>query len=322
MFRNLLVFIYIFSFAGCAIQPLPRDFSRLPTAEIVNHIRCETQRALNKTIYNYLINFRPAPNLDVHVPTSRVGHYLKKRAEENINQLTKAEELELIAQLHPLAQKRIDKFRKTEIGYRFMFRITEDNDNGGDMKLSMPFTNGTVSLLLASGKKKTRLSETVFRTIETFSENINDLDCSNKEIRAPQFVYPITGEIGVEHILQTYVALSLNNNLSATSKDVDEFRRRLTFTTKLTASGKPKLVLSPIADQFRVTEVNLSSSHERTDEHEVTIAIAAKEENVKASKQGKSRGRQKKSANRILDTVEAEDTFRRAFENIERRLQE
>jgi len=321
MWRNLFFAFAILVSSGCSVHPLPKDYAGIPTKKITDHVQCETQNALHSILIGYLINFKPEGHSEVHRPTSEVGQHLRIRQAESITPLSKAEEKDVIARLHPEAKIRIEDFRRIAIAYRFKFELTEDNDNGGDLTLSMPFTNGTVSLVLASGAKKTRANQRVFSVANTFGETLARPECRKEPIRDPNLIYPITGKIGLQEVLQTFVSLSLDHELTKGKNDVGEFTERLTFTTKLTASAKPKLTLNAVNDQFRVTEANFSSVHERTDLHEVAVALSvpdSKDTIDRNRRTGKPTRSAKEKANGLLEQFRSRDALQDAFEQFQK----
>jgi len=281
-------------FGGCALHPLPKDYARVPTVKITKHIRCETQRALHSILVDYLIEFDD-------VRTSQLGRALKSGSE----QLSAG----LKGRIHPLAKKRIERFQESVIGYAFRFKITEDNDNSGGMTLSMPFTNGSVAVALAGGKKKTRDNTRKFKIVETLEATALDLDCSSTPSQRQNLIYPIAGNIGMEEVLLTFINLSLDGTLKPEKKDVSEFSEQLTFTTKLSGSIKPTLKLDPVSDRWRVTEATGTFASARTDLHEVTVALKLPTiDDGKAVKKTKAQRQRaaKKSVKRTLKDVELE----------------
>lgn len=244
--------------SGCSLHPLPEDYADLPTTKITRHIRCEAKQALQQIVANYLIKSNDSA-------TAEVGFMLLRKPSMTSSALKH--------RLHPETIKRIDFFEKAGIGYEFRFKMTENNDNGGGLTLSLPFTNGSVAIKLSALKKHTRENTRRFVLLETFGELVDGLDCSQTQARGPSFAYPITGRVGLREVISTFIDLSISGNLDSGKQEVNDFTELLTFTTELSSTVNPTLKLDSVADRMRVTEANATSTMGRKDLHEVTIAL-------------------------------------------------
>jgi len=157
------------------------------------------------------------------------------------------------------------------IGYEFLFTITENNNNSGDATFKYPFTNGTFTLGVNAGAEKQRLSNRNFRIVETFRD-LRRVDCSGQTAGRNR-LYPIAGSVGLYETIDTYIQLERLTDLSPKG-DMPAFADRLMYTTKLFGGVNPSVVLTPVTHRFRLAEANLHLLADRTDIHQVTVAMA------------------------------------------------
>ncbi len=99
------------------------------------------------------------------------------------------------------------------IGFDFKLDITEKNNaSGGKVDFTNPFMGGKFTLALSGGAEKTRQSERFFRTIETLG-SLNALKGCSLDDGEANLIYPITGYIGMEEVLYTFLDLEKDKNL-------------------------------------------------------------------------------------------------------------
>lgn len=291
-------FVVSILLVGCALHPLPKDWSGIPTTQISHHIRCESQRALRRLVADYLIAFRDSKGKP-HFATEQVGWDLKTERKKFSNTL--------LPILHNEARKRLEDFEETAIVYAFRFRMTEDNAESGSLTLTMPFTNGSVSIGLGESLVKQRVNERKFKIKESFGAATTDLKCDNTKLRSENYIYPITGSIGMYEVLTTFVDLTLKKGLNPGDAKVPTFSETLTFATAISGSVSPKLTLKAVADRWRVTEASGALSAGRIDEHEVSIGLNL------ASRESETGIRLSKSARK----AKAQDDAARALDSEE-----
>jgi hypothetical protein len=229
---------------GCAIHPLPEDFSRSSTIDIVERIRCEAQAAIWENAQKPTHVRGDAPNLGSYRP--------------------------------------LDKFRGAVIGYEFQFTISEENEKTGSATFALPFQEGKFSLGISGGKKLKRESDRNFKFAETFEQVIS----ANCAITAGEknFKYPITGEIGLGEVVQTFIRLeqltSLTKVKDGTLREgaVATFTDKLVFTTSFGGDLSPSVEMTPgPLNSLRLARASANISADRFDTHKVTIAMAINE---------------------------------------------
>jgi len=83
-----------------------------------------------------------------------------------------------------------------------------------------------------------------------------------------QWIYPITGNIGLNEVVDTFIELI---NLKAGTTNMSE---ELEFTTKLLGGIKPEVALSKLVpNQLRLISAELDAQADRTDVHKVTVTL-------------------------------------------------
>jgi hypothetical protein len=226
------------------MHPLPGDFSRKGTYEIVEKIRCEGAEAIRG-----------------------------------------------IPKDHPF-------LRTAFIGYDFDFHITETNDiagatSGGRGKLTFTDKHKATSKIEIEGAaERERKAQRTFRIIESL-EQLRTADCSSEKARE-NWVYPITGSIGMYEIVRTYVGLERLTTLvsrprpgpgafggadkplppGVTGDAPVVFSDVLEYTTSLGVGVRPTIELNASGiGKFRLSGLSLFGDASRVDVHKLTVVL-------------------------------------------------
>jgi hypothetical protein len=181
----------------------------------------------------------------------------------------------------------------TYIGYDFDFDITEVNNAGtlgdrGKLTFTKTRPSGSLTLDLEGAAAMERAAQRTFRIIESL-EKLLTADCSREGTRA-NLLYPITGTIGMNEIVRTYVGLerltTLKPVLTGGGAEVGDipsgpsstpvvFSDVLTFTTRLGAGVKPTLELNAVGvGNLRLTHASIFGDATRVDVHKLTVVLA------------------------------------------------
>ena len=262
----LLTLPLVWGLSGCANHPLPEDISRKATVDIVEKIRCEALGAVILQI--------------VHRLKASRGNSAEKLASEFLDRLGRgdifATDEDILRVRHALKEAnarkeiaRVAKFEHWVIGYNFKFAITEVNNKGGKAGFKLPLTRGTFTLNFEAGLDRTRAATREFKMVDSFQDfrNFDPQEKCRSYDAQKNWIYPITGSIGLAEIMDTYFVLYDRHG------EVEAFTDKLEFTTKITGSVKPAIVLSPVTDNFHLASANLDSVNNRTDLHQVTITL-------------------------------------------------
>lgn len=249
--------------AGCAIQPLPENYAPLNTVEIVEHIRCEMYDAMRQQI---VLIF----DLTGTDAAKAVAREIKDHPERPLQDFQDKVKL-----LKPDYQRRISAFKATAIGYGFRFNITEQDVAKGEVNFGLPWNPlSNFTLKAATGIDKKRTNTRRFIKVDSFEELLLSKDCLNTALNAQNFVYPITGTIGLANTVDTFFKLATRGaRTESDQKEIKNFSEQVTFTTELSGTLNPKVKLSPLTDHFKVADVSGELTAKRTDIHEVTITF-------------------------------------------------
>jgi len=161
-------------------------------------------------------------------------------------------------------------FANASIVYSFTFNINEHNDASAGLTLFDPFKTGTVNLTGSAGSNRTRDGFRNFELIDSF-DDLRKLSCTRD--REKNWVYPLTGDVGMYEAVATFIRLQKADDPGGTR--IFTFADTLTYTTTFTGGVNATLTLSPVSNQFRVTAANAGVSGSRTDTHKVVVTMAA-----------------------------------------------
>jgi hypothetical protein len=192
-------------------------------------------------------------------------------------------------------------YNKMSIGYNFTFTITENNKFGVDAGFrdlvggNTPAKASTFTLGIGAGMDRRRLGVRDFTFVDSFKEARDPKICA-VEATGPNYEYPITGIIGLEEVIRTFLELQsvgLGNlpGVAFSLPQVDrklslapergkkegstvEFTETFEFTTTIAASASPKIVINPLGAGFELASASAGLSADRSDKHQLTITLA------------------------------------------------
>jgi hypothetical protein len=273
--RLVCAFTALSLFAGCAIHPLPEDVTRVTSFDIVRQIRCETRDTLREVIIKWLeilattqgsvraqqlaLQYRNDP------ASINTFHY-------DLFNTPELKEVRATAKL----------FYDTGIAYTFDFTITEDNDLTADLGFLKQRPFSKVSLAINAGARRKRANERIFTVTDTFSgllTKLTEKHCVG-QIVGPNYIYPISGRIGVDKLVNDFIYLALFENLTAKDAKPGDLSGpptmvdNLAFTTAITASVNPSIVFTPITPAFQLASASINALADRIDVHKVTMGLA------------------------------------------------
>ncbi|MGD9659153.1 MAG: hypothetical protein AB7U61_16215 [Methylocystis sp.] len=270
MNKKFLLWCLVLS--GCAIHPLPEDFSGVDTQDIVRQIRCETRYALIDMTARYL---EYGDNVD--------------DASRAIGRAFFTDKTKPLSSFSPKlfkgrVQDSLNIFWKTGIAYNFKLNMLENNNFSAGVGFADPFvrgpTTGTVTMGLGGALNRQRGNTRTFTVTDTIGRLISKIPdnfCENKVV-GPNYLYPITGEIGMKELLKTFVYLSIFGGLMGTEKDLSKpptMVDALDFQTVIIGQVNPtQVVFSPIRNTFALVNANINGEVRRTDIHQVTVGLA------------------------------------------------
>ena len=248
--------------AGCAIHPLPEDTAGVPTYLIARKIRCEARDALRDNLVQWL---KVAPN---DATANQLGIEFENGARP-LNSFS--DKL-----FHGPVKEIVQKFENSAIAYDFSFDMTETNKLDGTFDLLRPFTGGAGSAAISAGVDRTRENVRTFTITDTFIRLLTDIKDDYCTMFSPgkNYIYPITGDIGIGEMINTFVQLSLFANLSGKSSGPPTMGDAITFTTLLSGSAAPKIVFAPVGRALQIADASITAAATRTDQHRVIVALS------------------------------------------------
>jgi hypothetical protein len=146
----------------------------------------------------------------------------------------------------------------------------------------MNYSGGTLDAG-ASGKVNTiRRGTRTFKNQDTFGNMLtehwrkicNDEWNSADETKIqpipqpPRILYPITGSIGLEKVIKTFLSVASWDDA------VDTFVDEIAFTTTLDARAGATIALNPVPQQFRLISAAANLAGTRVDLHKVKVSLA------------------------------------------------
>ena len=255
--------------AACSTHPLPDDISRETSVSIIRNIRCEARDEFIRQVARLL---------------SRSGSAAVRAANpENI-----IDRPESIKTHDPVIAGTVAKFTVSAIGYSFKFNITETNNNSASLSFSLPFIasnppadRGNFGLGLSGGIHQKRDANREITMVESFLE-LAHLDCTKASEPPANLLYPITGTIGMNEVIATFLQLGTSgagvSKPGQTALNIEhpgepQFTDTLTFTTDIGVGATPKIVLGPVGQAFQLTEASADLSAGRRDFHELVVTL-------------------------------------------------
>jgi len=234
--------VAFFGLGACAIHPVPEDVTGVKTTQIVHRIRCEAKVAV----------------LNAH---------------------------DWFRTHHP---EKLQRMESVGIVYSFTLAGTVTNNLGASATVTKPLAHGMWNYNPMLGDNLTRQNTRVFTVVDNY-KTLKIKNC-DAEVPGPNYQYPIVGTIGIGEMIRTFFALTLDENLegeagsqatslNTTVKGPPTMVDTISFTTALSASVSPMIMLTPVTAAAHLATGSLTGSVNRTDNHQVIIGIAVQETN-------------------------------------------
>ena len=264
---SIFGFTVLTGIAACSTHPLPDDISRETSVSIIRNIRCEARDEFIRQVARLL---------------SRSGSATVRAANpENI-----IDRPESINAHDPVIAGTVAKFAGSAIAYQFKFDITETNNNSASLSFSLPFIasnppadRGNFGLGLSGGIHQKREAKREIKMVEGFQE-LAHLDCTKASERRANLLYPLTGTIGMNEVIATFLKLGTSGagvskpgQIALQIEGEPQFTDTLTFTTTISVGATPKIVLSPVGQAFQLTQASANLSADRKDIHELVVTL-------------------------------------------------
>jgi hypothetical protein len=258
--------------AGCAIHPLPEDVAGVPTYYIVRQIRCETRQAVIDNARGWLTS----ETMRERDPAAyAIGLEFKNgRPIQQLNpKLFKGRIHDIVA-----------AFYDAGVAYTFDLDMSEINNLDPQIDLLQTFSRSKFTMGIKGGFDRKRENERLFTVSDSFSGLIRlpedycfDPDTGRNFVVSENYIYPITGRIGVKGMIRDFIELTLFGSLGGPKGKENgppTLVDQLSFATVLSGSVNPTITFTPVGGGLHVADASLSASASRTDLHKVTVGLA------------------------------------------------
>ncbi len=179
----------------------------------------------------------------------------------------------------PHERSLISRYRYGIIAYQFKFDITEQNDIGGSSTLIDVLSGGMFSFGLTAKTERKRKNVRRFRIVDQADDlatgaSFRRDECENLKA-GHDLGYPITGELGLDETIGTFLRLNERVDLRAAdgTAETPTMTDTITFTTAVEGSFNPNLALSRGPATIRISQIGLTSLARRSDVHELVVAV-------------------------------------------------
>lgn len=277
----------VVSLGGCAIHPLPDDFARISTYNIVRQVRCETRAAVIDSLLGFLTNdynndwvTGPRGNRykKVDDASRKIGQDFERAYEADPDSIKNFD----VTKLTGFARSVVGILLHTGIAYNYDLLGQEKNNIDPELNFLRPLPISTLASLNAKGNfDRLRQNERSF----TITDNANDLIvktpaqyCKDSIVEA-NHVYPIAGKVGMKKVVQDFLQLTLFGNLAGDGSKVTSVSGpptmvdQLEFQTTIGGSVTPKVLFLPMGKAFQLADASLGLSASRLDTHKLTIGL-------------------------------------------------
>lgn len=258
---RVAVFVALGASAGCSTTPLPEDVTGRATYEIVHKIRCEARSAIQSKAIAFMLGekspeFVKSEGRRLKGNRAAFFHYDYKKLPKDYVAL-------------------FDSYADTALAYEFKFDITESSSNTSTLNFKGPIGLEVFSLGWVSGGDLTRANVRTLKLADKFGDlalKMSEDECSN-ETRNTNFIYPITGDVGILERVDTFIDLNQTGALvGKEGSTVPTMVDSLTFTTKISMNLTPKITINSPGN--RLTDAEVKSENYREDKHEVVISFS------------------------------------------------
>ncbi len=282
MHRALLAVASVALCGACSSVPMPDDFTGFDVVRIVAKTRCELRDAVRGYFVGSLLR---KERLEEHPQYAELARKLVdgKLKWREIHTHLKTYRVD------PQTLAVFERYNHAVVIYDFQFTMSEVNEIGLTLDALRNFSNGSVSLGGNAGSKFNRDNFIQFRISDVFENLVrytHDGYCRDggftgttlAEQQNPKLFYPITGSLGLDEIVGTFLNLNQSANLVGPADIPAESRfpttlRRMEFTTQMSGGATASLAITPRPFGGRITKTGLNNSNSRSDIHKLTVVL-------------------------------------------------
>jgi hypothetical protein len=259
--------------AACSIHPVQQDVTGVPPRSIVDRIRCEARLAVLDKAINVVR--RAAATLRATTPLAAN----KFDAVAITLESQRGGPIDFDPRNLPTdgARSFYGRYINTVIAYDFLTQGTETNTVALAADPVRLITNGTVGITLGGRGELSRDNQRHFAIADSFEELLYDrtLKCESSDYLPENFIYPVSGRVGLREVIDTFIELNEDKPLSKfpTSKTV--FADTLKFTTTWSGGTTPHFQIDPVGTRLGLdSPTNIALSASRVDTHTLTVGLA------------------------------------------------
>ncbi len=191
-----------------------------------------------------------------------------------------------------------DDLRWTSVALKFDFTMRENDNLTSNGTVKMPISFGTFTMGWDAGLKKERRVQQTFGIGDNFNR-LAGLPCE-KTTPGRNYLYPVTGNIGLGKTFETYARL-VRQNQGAFKGEISEVIR---FTTDWNGSLKPSWNLTPLSKQ--VIGINADATGQRSDIHQLTLDFKPLDKPLTAAQAKAKEAAEKEARKRELQRLAEE----------------
>jgi hypothetical protein len=299
-----------FILVGCAIHPLPEDVSGVKTYYIVRQIRCETREAIKEQVLREVTRLATASSDPIAIR-------LLNQYNLDPDAIWTFDPKVFSGTDYVQVRNYFNLIYSAGIAYNFDLTMSEQNNIGTVFDLLGPWAP-KFTLGVSADFNRQRSNERTFTVTDTFGKLMTGFypvrghAYCDGFIAQDNYVYPITGHIGINKTVFDFFEVSIFGSLSTTNSQpssttgnstsdsksggtagsskastsasssksgtssggASPFVDQLTFTTTIDGSLTPKVVFSPKGSGFQFADASITGTVSRTDTHKVTVGIA------------------------------------------------
>jgi hypothetical protein len=169
-----------------------------------------------------------------------------------------------------------EALKQIGIVYSFSLQGTETDGFSPSATFIAPIVNGAWSVNAQAGDTLTRSNVRAFTIVDNY-KLLKDMhpDGCKAMPKGPNYQYPITGSIGIEEMIKTFVTLASYTRFGTAAEAPNgppTMVDTISFTTLLSAGVTPTLTLAPVNSGLTGSTLGLNLS--RSDIHQVIVGLA------------------------------------------------
>jgi hypothetical protein len=273
--------------SDCAIHPVPEDVTGVTTYDIARQIRCETRAAAKNRV---LTEIRTLAMGSPYQPGDLKAQQLLARYDGDREDISTFRPGLFSGPDYVLVRAYFTMIYSTAVAYSFDLTMDEQNNLGTTINLLGPWVS-KLTLGITADANRERSNEQVFTLTDTLGDLLMNLStpqhgvpyCGDAQLVQANYIYPITGQIGVAKTVKTFFELNSFTTLAATdgssksgnaAQTAPTYTEKLIFTTTIDLTANPKISFTPGGNKFQVMDASLTGTAKRTDTHKVYVALA------------------------------------------------